>query len=81
MAEIILMASLFYGAFGFATVFIFPIAPAIYGTKTRDTIGSVIVGMVPIILLFLDIHLENLHDLEPERFKSCYQLFWKAYHQ
>ncbi len=34
-----------------------PLAPIIYGLLTGDRIGSVIIGVIPVIGLFLDIYL------------------------
>lgn len=34
-----------------------PVAPIMYGLITKDKIGSVIIGVVPVVGLFLDIYL------------------------
>lgn len=41
----------------FFSMFLLPIAPITYGLITRDKIGSVIIGVVPVVGLFLDIYL------------------------
>ncbi|WP_135605146.1 hypothetical protein [Methanococcoides sp. NM1] len=41
----------------FFSMFLLPIAPIMYGLITRDKIGSVIIGVIPVIGLFLNIYL------------------------
>jgi hypothetical protein len=50
-------------------IFIFPIVPIIYGWKTRNLLGSVIMGMLPIMLLFLNLHITNLDNYTPEQLR------------
>jgi len=41
------------------SIFVYPLAPIFYGLKTKDRIGSVIVGTVPILCLFYELHLSS----------------------
>lgn len=41
------------------STFVYPIAPIFYGLQTKDRIGSVIVGTVPILCLFYELHLNS----------------------
>jgi hypothetical protein len=50
-------------------IFIFPIVPIIYGWKTRNVLGSVLMGILPIMFLFLNLHINNLDNYTPERLK------------
>ncbi|WIM42134.1 hypothetical protein [Methanosarcina mazei] len=41
------------------SIFVYPLAPIFYGLQTKDRIGSVIVGTVPILCLFYELHLNS----------------------
>lgn len=40
-------------------IFIYPIAPIFYGLQTKDRIGSIIVGTLPTLCLFYELHLSS----------------------
>lgn len=41
------------------SIFAYPIAPIFYGLQTKNRIGSIIVGTVPILCLFYELHLNS----------------------
>ncbi|HOW15574.1 MAG: hypothetical protein QUS12_01265 [Methanosarcina sp.] len=41
------------------SIFVYPVAPIFYGLQTKDRIGSIIVGTVPILCLFYELHLNS----------------------
>ena len=41
------------------SIFVYPIAPIFYGLQTKNRIGSIIVGTVPILCLFYELHLNS----------------------
>ncbi|MCM1987682.1 hypothetical protein [Methanococcoides seepicolus] len=44
----------------FFSMFLLPIAPIMYGLITRDKIGSITIGVVPVVGLFLYIYLSSI---------------------
>lgn len=41
------------------SIFVYPLAPIFYGLKAHDRSGSVIVGTVPTLCLFYELHLSS----------------------
>ncbi|RXA21888.1 hypothetical protein EQO05_01280 [Methanosarcina sp. MSH10X1] len=41
------------------SIFTYPVAPIFYGLKTENRIGSVMIGTVPILCLFYELHLNS----------------------
>ncbi len=58
-------------------IFIFPIVPIIYGWKTRNVLGSVLIGMLPIFLFFLYLYINNLDIYTPDRLKYVLPYIFK----
>lgn len=58
-------------------IFIYPIVPLVYGWKTKNVTGSVLIGMLPITFLFLDLHMANLENYTPGRFDYVIAYFAK----
>lgn len=41
------------------SIFVYPMAPIFYGSQTKDRLGSIIVGTVPTLCLFYELHLSS----------------------
>ncbi|WP_410508646.1 hypothetical protein RSJ42_18245 [Methanosarcina hadiensis] len=41
------------------SIFVYSVAPIFYGLQTKDTAGSIIVGTVPTLCLFYELHLRS----------------------